>query len=162
MATVALRPATEADIEAIASIKAAAYWSNFNDLEPGSHDHPGYEALARAAARSDAEENWLNTIIAEINDEPVGVCILTFNPALVDGLWVKPEMQGKGIGLMLLLDALERFKRSGETLITIEVHPRNPAARLYKRCDFKLAEVTTRRSNGLGRDLPLWVMTLTI
>lgn len=157
-----LRSAVEADIEAISLIKAAAYWSNFNDLEPGSHDHPGYEALALAAAKSEAIEVWPNTIVAEIDNQPVGVCILEFNPALLSGLWVLPEMHGKGIGSRLIQEAIIRFKAAGKKLITIEVHPRNPAVRLYERHGFKLSEVTTRRSNGLGRDLPLWVMTTQI
>jgi [ribosomal protein S18]-alanine N-acetyltransferase len=156
---VILRPATEADIEAIAAIQTAAYWSNFNELEPGSHDHPGYFEKVIAAANADAVADWRASTIAELAGVPVAVCMLEFGPALLSGLWVLPDMQGKGIGKLLIFEALERFKRRGEKLITIEVHPRNPAVRLYEQCGFQLAEVTTRRSNGLGRDLPLWVMT---
>ncbi len=58
-----------------------------------------------------------------------------------------------------MAEALERFEKRGDMSVAIEVHPRNPAVHLYERYGFKLTEVTTRRSNGLGRDLPLWVMT---
>jgi [ribosomal protein S18]-alanine N-acetyltransferase len=159
---VTLRPATEADIEAIAAIQSAAYWSNFNQLEPGSHNHPGYFEKVIAGGLKDAAADWSATTIAEINGRPVGVCILEFDLALLSGLWVLPEIQGKGIGSMLIEEAFERFKKRGDRLITIEVHPRNPAVRLYARSGFKLSEMTTRRSNGLGRDLPLWVMKRTI
>ena len=106
---VTLRPATEADVEAITEIQAAAYWSNFNVLEPASHDHPGYYDKVMAGAKADAIADWSNTIIAEFSNQPIAVCILEFDPALLSGLWVKPEMQGKGIGGLLIADAFERF-----------------------------------------------------
>jgi ribosomal protein S18 acetylase RimI-like enzyme len=155
---VTLRPATEADIETVAALQTAAYWSNFNELEPGSHDHPGYYDRVVDGGLKDATDDWGGTTIAEIDGAAVAVCILEFEPALISGLWVKPGLQGKGIGSLLIKHALERFKTLGNTIVKIDVHPRNPAVRLYQRFGFELVEVTARYSKGLGRDLPLWVM----
>jgi ribosomal protein S18 acetylase RimI-like enzyme len=155
---VKLRPAIEADVETIARIQSAAYWSNFNVLEPGSHDHSGYYEKVIAGGLKDAADDWSGTTIAEIAGVAVAVCILEFEPALISGLWVAPGLQGKGIGSLLIDDALERFKRRGNGVVKIEVHPRNPAVRLYRRFGFELVEATTRYSKGLGRDLPLWVI----
>jgi ribosomal-protein-alanine N-acetyltransferase len=154
-----LRPAVEADISAIAAIQAAAYWSNFDMLEPGSLAHPGYWDLVVANAQREAETNWRDTTIAEMDGNAAGICVCEFNPALISDLWVLPEMQGRGLGTVLIAEALTRFKARGEKLISIEVHPKNPAVRLYERSGFKLSEVTTRYSKGLGRNLQLWIMT---
>jgi ribosomal protein S18 acetylase RimI-like enzyme len=159
---VKLRSATEADIGIIAALQTAAYWSNFNELEPGSHDHPGYYDKVVAGGLKDAADDWSGTTIAEIDGAAVAICILEFEPALISGLWVKPGLQDKGIGSLLIKHALERFKTLGNTIVKIDVHPRNPAVRLYQRFGFELVEATTRHSKGLGRDLPLWVMTRTI
>jgi GNAT superfamily N-acetyltransferase len=160
MGGVVLRPATADDINTIAAIQAAAYWSNFNDLEPGSHAHPGYHEKVIDAAQADAEADWATTTIAEIDGVPAGVCTLEMGSALLSGLWVRPDMQGRGIGGALIDESLQRFRAAGHRQVTIEVHPRNPAARLYLRHGFQLAEETTRFSRGLGRELPLWVLTL--
>lgn len=109
---VKLRPASEADIEAIAEIKAEAYWSNFNDLEPGSHQHPGYKELAFASDLADAKTDWPTATVAELNGKPVGVCYLEFKPALLSGLWVLPEMHGKGIGRFAYGRSLGAFRKA--------------------------------------------------
>lgn len=158
MLGVMLRPATEADIDAIAAIQAAAYWSNFDLLEPGSHAHPGYYERVVESARADAPTEWSSTTVALADGEIAGICILEIGASLLSGLWVKPGMQGRGIGSLLILEAFERLRRAGHRRIMIEVHPRNAAARLYERHGFRLIEETTRFSRGLGRDLPLWVM----
>jgi [ribosomal protein S18]-alanine N-acetyltransferase len=159
---VTLRPATEADVEDIAELQATAYWSNFNDLEPGSHDHPGYRELVWSSAKQDALEDWPHATLATIESEVAGVSFVFKKLGLIGGLWVKPDFQGRGVGTELIASALSNAEMKKAALITIEVHPKNPAVRLYERSGFKLAEVTTRHSKGLGRDLPLWVMTRTI
>ncbi len=159
---ITLRPATEADINAIAEIQATAYWSNFNDLEPGSHEHAGYRELVWSNAKQDAVDDWRHATLATLNAEIVGVSFVFKELGLIGGLWVSPGFQRFGIGSALIANALNDDDLQKNALVTIEVHPQNPAVRLYERSGFKLTEVKTRRSNGLGRDLPLWVMTLTI
>jgi ribosomal protein S18 acetylase RimI-like enzyme len=155
---VKLRPATEADIEAIAAIQAAAYWAVINRLEPGSHDCPGYYDRVVAMANSDAFGYHHSTTVAELHGKIMGVCMIEPYSSLIVGLWVIPAMQGRGIGGLLLENALVRFKKHGRKLIYIEVHPRNAALRLYEKFGFERKEMTWRFSKGLQRELPLVVM----
>jgi ribosomal protein S18 acetylase RimI-like enzyme len=71
---------------------------------------------------------------------------------------VLPAFHGRGIGSALIKDAVARFRAINAPYVVIEVHPQNPALRLYERHGFSLAERTTRRSVGLTRDLPLLVL----
>jgi [ribosomal protein S18]-alanine N-acetyltransferase len=158
---VTLRPATEADIEAIAAIQTAAIWSVMNVIEPGSHAHPGYYEKIIFNAKEDAISGWNYTTIAEVNGAPVAVCILGHNPPLISGLWVRPEAQAQGVGGKLILAALKFFYGQGCSLVTLAVHPRNTSAiKLYERFGFALVTEQTVFSRGLQRDLPQWIMQL--
>lgn len=159
---VRLRPATDADIEAIAAITTASFWSVCDKLEPGSHDHPGYLELMVTEDIKEAAEFWQSTTIAEVHGKAVGNCILKFDENLLSGLWVLPERQGHGIGALLIVDAINRFKARGATFVQLDVHRLNRAKRLYDRVGFEVIEETTRRSTALGRDIPIFIMRLTI
>ena len=155
---VVIRPAIEADVEAIAAIATASFWSVCEQLEPGSHDHPGYRKLMVAEDRKEAAEFWKSTTIAEVHGKAVGVCILKFDENLLSGLWILPENQGQGVGALLIDDAIASFKARGATFVHLDVHTMNPAKRLYERAGFEVTEETTRHSTGLGRDIPHFIM----
>lgn len=142
----------------MARAQTAAYWSNIDDFAPGAHAHPGYRERVEALAREDAANNWHNASVAELEGQVVAVCYIEPAPRLLEGLWVHPDFHGQGLGSALIEDAVERFTALGAPHVLIEVHPANPALRLYRRHGFVLTEETTRRSVGLGRDLPLLVM----
>jgi ribosomal protein S18 acetylase RimI-like enzyme len=91
----------------------------------------------------------------ERESQIIALCMLEMETALIDGLWVMPGQQGRGIGTALIIDAIERFRLAGADQVLIEVHPKNPAAQLYRRMGFSLFELTTRYSKGLKRELPL-------
>jgi GNAT superfamily N-acetyltransferase len=153
-----IRPATEADAPAMARAQAEAYWSNIDDLAPGAHAHPGYRDRVWAMAREDATGNWRNASVAEAEGQVVAVCYIEPAPRLLEGLWVLPACHGSGIGGALIEDVARRFIAMGAPHMMIEVHPDNPALRLYLRHGFLLTETTTRRSVGLARDLPLLIL----
>ncbi|MCU0830319.1 MAG: GNAT family N-acetyltransferase [Rhizobiaceae bacterium] len=158
MAGSVVRPATEADRAAMAEAQAEAYWSNIDDLAPGAHAHPGYQKRVESMAREDAEGNWRNASVGEVDGRVVGVCYIEPSPRLLEGLWVHPDFHGRGIGSTLIEDAVARFRAMGATHVMLEVHPENPALRLYLRHGFVVTEETMRHSVGLARDLPLLVM----
>lgn len=46
---------------------------------------------------------------------------------------VKPEFQGKGIGKKIIREAIKKFNKKN---IFLEVHPKNPALKLYQSVGF--------------------------
>jgi len=52
-------------------------------------------------------------------------------------LYVRPEMQGRGIGTHILRDLIDQSERSSRPL-TLAVMKNNPAIRLYERLGFRL------------------------
>jgi [ribosomal protein S18]-alanine N-acetyltransferase len=153
-----LRPATEADQAAMAAVQLEAYWSNIDVFSPGAHAKAGYRERVLQAAASDALENWRNATVAVADNIIAAVCYIEPAPLLLEGLWVQPNWHGRGIGSALILDALGRFRELGAPHVMIEVHPQNPARRLYERHGFSVVEETERWSQGLQLILPLLVM----
>jgi ribosomal protein S18 acetylase RimI-like enzyme len=153
-----LRPACEDDRAAMAAAQFAAYWSNIDLLSPGAHAAPGYRDRVADAAQADARDNWRKASVAEADGTVVAVCYIEPGPLLLEGLWVHPQLHGCGIGSALIEDALQRFRALEATQVIIEVHPQNPARRLYERHGFTFVKETTRWSVGLGRELPLLVL----
>jgi ribosomal-protein-alanine N-acetyltransferase len=81
--------------------------------------------------------------VAVLNNQIIGyVCLRTIlDVTHVSNLAVLPEFRRRGIGSMLLQDALQELKHSGiETnLVTLEVRESNIAAiRLYEKFGFKI------------------------
>lgn len=107
-----IRPATEADIAEMAVAQFAAFWSNFNELVPGSHGYPGYRDKVVAFAEDSARQHWPDASVAIVDGELAGHCYIDLKTRILEGLWVKPEFQGQGIGGALIEDALARFGKS--------------------------------------------------
>ena len=62
---------------------------------------------------------------------------LSPNEMLMDGISVRPDMRGKGIGKQLLYLLAEYAKNEGYSQIRLDVIDTNPnARRLYERCEF--------------------------
>jgi [ribosomal protein S18]-alanine N-acetyltransferase len=153
---VKLRPAIEADISVMVAIQEAAFWSNFNELEPGSSEYPGYLEMWLDTVKADSVDEWATTTIAQIDSKPVGLCILSLNPASISGLWVMPEMQGKGIGSTLIKNAFAVLKHVSISTVEIDTHQRNfGAIKLYERMGFEIDRFEPRFSKGLQRDIPI-------
>jgi GNAT superfamily N-acetyltransferase len=155
---VVIRPATDADLAEMAKIQFAAFWSIFNELVPGSHEHRGYRDRVIEAANANAINHWRDASVAVSGNDTLGVCYIIPDRRLLDGLWVKPPHQGQGTGGALIKDALKRFRKLSDAPVLIELHPNNPARRLYWRSGFVEHETTTVFSEGLQKDLPLLIM----
>lgn len=122
-----LRPATEADANALVTVLAAAF------------AEPEIEAQANVAATF--REQKRRFYLAELNGEPIG--------AIRAGEWggngditafgVVPTHQGKGYGRQILLDAVDLLIGHGHERIMLEVAVDNPGALgLYQSCGFRV------------------------
>ena len=102
-----LRRATAADVERLVEVARAAWLSAFADTAP-----PELISYWRANDREPAwyARYWPDMTVATVADLVVGVV----QPAAdeVNGLWVAPQWQGRGIGSRLL-DAAEGEIRDG-------------------------------------------------
>lgn len=106
-----LRRATAADVDRLVDVARAAWLSAFADTAP-----PELVAYWRANDREPSwyARYWPDMTVATVADVVVGVV----QPAAdeVNGLWVAPEWQGRGVGSELL--------RVAETQIRDAGHPR--------------------------------------
>ena len=125
--TLALRPATEADTDALVTVLAAAFAD------------PEIEAQANVAATF--REQSRRFYLAELAGEPIG--------AIRAGEWggngditafgVVPAHQGKGYGRQILLDTVDLLIDQGHDRIMLEVAVDNPnALGLYKSAGFRV------------------------
>jgi len=121
---IALRPALIADVKAMAAIELVAFsdpWpaSSFAEMLPMAH--------SRMVVAVDAQEVL------------VGYCILlsAADEGEIANIAVRPTERGRGIGAMLLDDALAAAARMGVTQLFLEVRTSNAAARaLYASRSF--------------------------
>ena len=57
--------------------------------------------------------------------------------AEISQIFILPENHGKGYGKLLINHAIKFLKKKGCDLVTLGVHPKNPAQRLYSKVGFK-------------------------
>lgn len=81
----------------------------------------------------------------------VGAAVLLLWPpvAQVSSLAVHPRYQRRGLGTLLLQQAVARARRAGCTWVALEVDRENPAVRLYRRLGFGVCR--RFREDGLER-----------
>lgn len=84
-------------------------------------------------------------IIGKKEEEPLGFLVVVFEKmmsgesmVLYDGLIVKEEYRGQGIGKTLLVHSFEEVKERGYEEVYIGTHSENPAQRLYRRLGFEV------------------------
>lgn len=153
---VALRPATEADVEAIREVFLASFWSNYDQLETGSSDFPGYREYLIEKSRQAYVLDYKTITIAEIDGIQVGHCLYFFKPGQISDLWVHPAAQGKGVGTTLISNTLKKLKAAGVSEVEIDTHQRNAGAiKLYERMGFSIDRYEPRFSKGMQRDVPI-------
>jgi [ribosomal protein S18]-alanine N-acetyltransferase len=153
---VRLRPATQADVAAIGEVFFNSFWSNYEELEPGSRDHPGYIKYVSEKSRRIFSSTYQTITIAEHDRSVVGFCLHVIEPAEIYDLWVAPDHQGKGIGTALIENAFTILTKAGASSVEIDTHQRNAKAiRLYQRMGFAIDHYEPRFSVGLQRDVPI-------
>lgn len=127
------RPATAADVEAVAEVRAVAMRPDLERL--GRYDeHRVRQRLRDAFVPA-------HTLIIEADGALAGCVAL--RPA-EDALWLEhfylaPHAQGRGIGTAVLTGLLENADRDGHR-VRLDVLQGSPARRLYERHGFVLEE----------------------
>lgn len=125
-AGVRLRPMTPADLPEVVEVDASAFdplWRNSLDALQ--------TALAQAAYAS----------VAETTEGLVGYQLSTGSApgAHLARLAVRPELQGRGLGSVLVRDLLEHVKARGKSRVTVNTQSDNYASQaLYQRLGFIL------------------------
>lgn len=104
-------------------------------------DHAAFPPMWRMS-RSDLREAWRISAVCTLalqGDTPVGyeLCTQAQDAAHLARLAVKPEIQGTGVGAVLLADALSRFARRNIHSMTVNTQSSNiRSQRLYVRYGF--------------------------
>ncbi|MET9831869.1 GNAT family N-acetyltransferase [Streptomyces sp. NPDC006385] len=129
MADWELRPASAADVEAVAELRAVVLRADLERL--GRYD----ERRVRQRLRDGFEP--AHTWVIEVGGTFAGSVAL--RPAedahWLEHLYLAPRLQGGGIGSGVLRELLERCDRGG-ALVRLNVLQGSPARRLYERHGF--------------------------
>ncbi|MEU8273543.1 GNAT family N-acetyltransferase [Microbispora bryophytorum] len=124
-----LRPASTADVEAVAELRAVVLRADLERL--GRYD----EQRVRQRLRDGFAP--AHTWTVEVNGALAGCVAL--RPAegayWLEHFYLAPELQGRGVGSAVLSRLLERCDREG-ALIRLNVLQGSPARRLYERHGF--------------------------
>src|SRR5262245_59172557 len=107
-ANIVIRPAAEADIPRMIEIARRSWLSAFSQTAP-------FE-LIRYWVKTDREASWYPTYwqsmsIAETDGEVIG--LVQPKSDEINGLWVHPSAQGKGVGSTLLNKAEKEIGEAG-------------------------------------------------
>lgn len=126
-----MRPAADADVEAVAELRAVVLRADLQRL--GRYD----EQRVRQRLRDGFAP--AHTWVIEVGGAFAG-CV-SLRPA-EDALWLEhfylaPHLQGSGIGTAVLRALLDQCDRNG-TLVRLNVLQGSPARRLYERHGFTL------------------------
>ena len=126
-----LRPATVADVEAVAELRALVLRADLERL--GRYDeHRVRQRLRDGFAPA-------HTWVVEVDGAFAG-CV-SLRPAggahWLEHFYLLPHLQGRGIGAAVLVTLLERCDRDG-TPVRLNVLQGSPARRLYERHGFTL------------------------
>jgi ribosomal-protein-alanine N-acetyltransferase len=134
-----IRTASIKDLPMLLAIERLAFPS------PWTEEHFRYEL----------EQNpYAFVMVATIDDKVVGYLDfwITFQQAQINNLAVIPSLKRKGIGQILLQDAIKRIDAEGCLSITLEVRISNLAAQtLYQKHGFKIL-LTKPRYYADGED----------
>ena len=139
LSEVSIRPATAEDADAIADLYTAARVHAVPQMPPALHTNA--EDRVYTAGRLAAAEvtMWL----AESEGELLGFAACT--PTFLDGLYIRPDLKGQGVG-SLLLDVVEATHPEGYELWVFESN--TGARRLYERRGL----VEVERTDGSGNE----------
>ncbi len=136
---VTVRLATSEDAEALADLYSDARRAAVPQMPPAMHtdeEHRGYYARQLAEAE-------VMVWVAECGGERLGFAMCT--PTFLDGLYVRPDLTGQGVG-SLLLDVVEATHPDGYELWVFESNA--GARRFYERRGL----VEVERTDGAGNE----------
>jgi ribosomal-protein-alanine N-acetyltransferase len=142
-----IRPATDMDLSAIIAIENVSFDA------PWTLDHFRYEL----------HQNPFSFVFVAVEEDQLLGYIdwwITFEIGQVNNLAVHPNLRGKGIGNLLLRDALTRFNEAQCERVVLEVRVSNfEAISLYERVGFKKRHVKEHYYEN-GEDA--WAMELVL
>ena len=136
---VTVRLGTADDASALADLYSDARRAAIPQMPPAIHsDEEHRDYYARRLA-----DDEITVWVAESGAEPLGFAMCT--PTFLDGLYVRPDLKGQGIGT-LLLDVVEATHPEGYELWVFESN--TGAQRLYERRGLVVVE----RTDGAGNE----------
>ena len=138
-----IQPATLSDLPTILAIEQAAFPS------PWTLEHFRYEIK---------ENPYAFLFVAKVDEQLLGYIDfwITFQQAQINNLAVTPGLRRKGIGKVLLEDALNRIQQAGCERVTLEVRVSNLAAqKLYEMYGFRF---TYQKKQYYANGEDAWLM----
>ena len=135
-----IRPATLEDAKQIGYVHYTAWQETYTGLI----DAEFLAGLSAERSTKMAEGFWQNMSVAVYDGKIVGMCGIsasrdadTPDAGEVQGIYLLQEAQGKGLGRMLMEDALKRLKDAGYTEVTLWVLKGNDKAMcFYEKAGF--------------------------
>lgn len=127
------------DAPVLADLYSDARRAAIPQMPPAMHTDEEHRAYYGRQLTEDEITAW----VAESGGEPLGFALCT--PTFLDGLYVRPDLTGQGIG-SLLLDVVEATHPDGYELWVFESN--TGAQRLYERRGLTVVE----RTDGAGNE----------
>jgi L-amino acid N-acyltransferase YncA len=156
-ANIVIRPSVDLDISAIAAFYQQSVATGTASWE---YDPPSVEEMAKR--RHAVIANGFPYLVAEIDGRVVGYCFASTYRARIgyrfvveDSIYVAPDMQGHGIGKMLLMALIGECEKLGfRQMIAVIGDSENASSiALHERCGFQHAG----RFNGIGYKFGRWL-----
>jgi ribosomal protein S18 acetylase RimI-like enzyme len=136
---VSVRRASAEDGPALASLYTAARVAAVPQMPPALHTAEEDMSFFTRRLADDEVTAW----VAEAGPEVLGFALCT--PTFLDGIYIRPDLKGQGIG-SLLLDVVEATHPDGYELWVFESN--TGARRLYERRGLVVVE----RTDGSGNE----------
>jgi GNAT superfamily N-acetyltransferase len=138
-----VRPAQEADLDAILTIWAEADdWMRQRGIEPGAPPMPLRDIVSNRIKSGSCYVVWrdgppskiVGTITLEWTDDGVWSDRSAADACYVHGLATERASAGQGIGVALLRWAEEMALAAGKSSVRLDCDANNPALRTYYQC----------------------------
>lgn len=148
MLPIDIRKAERSDIPALSRI---AYEAWAHGILPLMVERPGQRAAERARLEAAAVDTVERIVVAEFEGLVVGWCSRARGRAYIPYLFVMPDMQGLGIGSLLLRRMEAVLELYGASRVNLETPADNVrAVRFYERQGYRI--LAMRPDGRPGRD----------
>src|SRR5262245_61299107 len=135
-----LRPARETDLPALIELARRSWLSGFADSAPAEFVR---DWLARDFERQWYPEHWPAMTVAEAHEGVLGVVQPMKDE--INGLWVDPSAQGRGIGTALLVHGEREIASAGYERAWLSCSGFNPKAmRFYLARGYQQVRTETK------------------
>jgi ribosomal-protein-alanine N-acetyltransferase len=143
-----LRPATEADLPGMIALAKRSWLGAFGETAPAEFVR---DWLARGFESDWYPRYWQSMTVAEADGVLLGVVQPMDDE--VNGLWVDPSAQGRGIGTALLLHGESQIAAAGYSRAWLSCSGWNPRAlRFYEARGYRLFRTEMKARAGGVRE----------